>query len=266
MRFCSIASGSSGNCIYIGSGKTHILVDAGISAKRIEEGLLKAGISAGMLNGILITHEHADHIQGIGVISRKYMVPIYATKGTIEGIRGAKNTGKLQAGLLHEIRMDEPFILGDLTVNAFAISHDANEPSAYRIESEGKSIAVATDMGKYDEYTISRLMNLNAVLLEANHDVHMLEVGKYPYPLKRRVLSDTGHLSNEMCGRLLCKIMHDDLRHIVLCHLSRDNNYPELAYETVKLEILLGTGAPLKEEQTNLIVARCDTASGIMDV
>ncbi len=134
MRLCSIASGSSGNCIYVGDDQTHLLVDTGISKKRIEEGLSKLEIKGDELEGILITHEHVDHIQGLGVFSRKYEIPIYATPGTIEGIRNCKKLGKLPEGLLHEIEIDHPFSLGTLNIDPFAISHDANEPSGYELE------------------------------------------------------------------------------------------------------------------------------------
>ena len=211
MRLCSIASGSSGNCIYIGDDTTHLLVDTGISKKRIEEGLKELEIKGDELQGILITHEHVDHIQGLGVFSRKYAVPVYATHGTIEGIKANKNIGRLPEGLLHEVQVDQTFRLGDMDIRPFAISHDANEPSGYRIENGSKPAAVATDLGIYDDYTIENLKNLNGIVLEANHDIHMLEVGPYPYPLKRRVMGDKGHLSNELSGRLLCDILHDDM-------------------------------------------------------
>lgn len=265
MRLCSIASGSSGNCIYAGSETTHLLVDTGISKKRIEQGLNTLDIKGEELNGILITHEHIDHIQGLGVFSRKYEIPIYATHGTIEGIQNCKSLGKMPEGLLHEIAVDQPLELGDLTVHPFAISHDANEPSGYRIEQGDKSVAVATDIGIYDEYTVKNLKNVNALVLEANHDIHMLEVGPYPYPLKRRVMGDKGHLSNELSGRLLCDILHDDLKQVVLGHLSKENNYPELAYETVKLEVTLGDN-PYKGEEIPMMVAKRDEVSDIITV
>ena len=265
MRLCSIASGSSGNCIYVGSDNTHLLVDTGISKKRIDAGLKELEIKGEELDGILITHEHSDHIQGLGVFSRKYGVPVYATPGTIEGIKGYSSLGKLPEGILHPIHIDESFTLGDITVDPFRISHDANEPSGYRMNCGDKSVAVATDLGIYDEYTVSRLKNLDAVLLEANHDIHMLEVGSYPYPLKRRVMGDKGHLSNELSGRLLCDILHDNLMHIVLGHLSKENNYARLAYETVKLEVTLGdTG--FKGEDLHMFVAGRDTVSEIVTV
>ena len=263
MRLCSIASGSSGNCIYVGDDQTHLLVDTGISKKRIEEGLSKLEIKGDELEGILITHEHVDHIQGLGVFSRKYEIPIYATPGTIEGIRNCKSLGKLPEGLLHEIEIDHPFSLGTLNIDPFAISHDANEPSGYRIENGKKSVADATDLGVYDDYTVEHLSDLNAVVLEANHDIHMLEVGPYPYPLKRRVMGDKGHLSNELSGKLLCDILHDDLQYVVLGHLSKENNYEELAYETVKLEISIGDN-PYKGDDIPMMVAKRDQVSDII--
>lgn len=188
MRLCSIASGSSGNCIYVGSDHTHLLVDTGISKKRIEAGLKELDIKGEELTGILVTHEHSDHIQGLGVFSRKYGIPIYASPGTIEGIKGYSSLGKMPEGLFHPIRIDEKFSLGDITIDPFAISHDANEPTGYRMECAGKAAAVATDLGMYTDYVVGKLKNLDAVLLEANHDIHMLEVGAYPYYLKQRIL------------------------------------------------------------------------------
>jgi len=263
MRLCSIASGSSGNCIYVGDEHTHLLIDAGISKKRIEAGLDTLNVKGEEITGILITHEHVDHIQGLGVFSRKYEVPIYGTKGTIDGIRKCNNLGKMPDGLLHEIRIDEDFELGDITIHPFKISHDANEPSGYRMNNGSKAVAVATDLGKYDEYIVNKLKNLNGIVLEANHDIHMLEVGPYPYPLKRRVMGDKGHLSNELSGRLLCDILHDELKCVVLGHLSKENNYEELAYETVKLEVTMGDN-PYKGEDIPIMVAKRDTVSEII--
>ena len=265
MRLCSIASGSSGNCIYVGSDNTHLLVDTGISKKKIDAGLKELDIKGEELEGILITHEHSDHIQGLGVFSRKYEVPIYATPGTIEGIENYAPLGRMPEGLLHPIHTDESFILGDITIDPFRISHDAKEPSGYRMNCCGKSVAVATDLGIYDEYTVSKLKSLDAVLLEANHDIHMLEVGSYPYYLKRRVMGDKGHLSNELSGRLLCDILHDNLKHILLGHLSKENNYAKLAYETVKLEVTLSDNI-YKGEDLDMAVARRDMISEIITV
>ena len=264
MRLCSIASGSSGNCIYVGSDNTHLLVDVGISGKRVEQGLNSLELTGKDIDGILITHEHSDHIKGLGVIARKHQIPIYATGGTVDAL-SRMNLGKMPEGLYHEIQVDKGFKLGDIDVHPFAISHDANEPSGYRFEQDGKKIAVATDLGKYDEYTVENLKDLNAVLLESNHDIHMLEVGPYPYYLKQRVLGDRGHLSNELSGRLLCDILHNNLQSVLLGHLSKENNYEELAYETVKLEVTLGQN-PYKGDEIPIAVAKRDQVSAVIEV
>ena len=240
MRMCSIASGSSGNCIYIGDEQTHILVDAGISCKRIEEGLRQLGLSGKDLSGIFVTHEHSDHIKGLAVVSKRYHIPLYMTGGTADAIVRSKALGRDDEELIREIREDEPFMTGSLEVSAFSIPHDAAQPVAYRFESQGKSAAVATDMGKYTEYILDHLKGLDSILLESNHDLNMLQVGRYPYRLKLRIMGDRGHLSNESAGQLLCKVAHDGLKHVLLGHLSQDNNYEELALETVRNEITFG--------------------------
>ena len=264
MNLCSIASGSSGNCIYTGTDKTGILIDAGISAKRIEQGLASIDRKLGEVKGIFISHEHSDHIQGIGVLSRRYQIPIYGTKGTLGAIRQCKSLGNIDEDLYHEIQADEEIQIDDLTVRPFAISHDAAQPVAYRVESGGKSAAVATDLGIYDEKIIDRLQKLDVLLLESNHDIHMLQVGGYPYPLKQRILGDRGHLSNESAGKLLCELLHDDLKAVFLGHLSKENNYEELAFETVKLEIALGS-EKYQPDDFLIEVAKRDSVSRMME-
>ncbi len=238
MRLLSIASGSSGNSIYIGSDKTHILVDAGISNKRIEEGLNFAQISGSDISAVCITHEHSDHIKGLGVLARRYEIPIYATKDTIYAIKQDMTLGSFPSSLFREIKKDTVFTIGDINIRPFHIYHDALDPVGYRFECNGHTAAIATDMGHYDDYIVNNLSNVENLLLEANHDVRMLETGSYPYYLKRRILSDNGHLSNENCGRLISEILHDNIAHIFLGHLSKENNYPDLAFEAVRCEIL----------------------------
>lgn len=264
MRLCSIASGSSGNCIYVGSEQTHLMIDAGISGKRIEKGLNEIGLKTTEMDGILITHEHSDHICGLGVVARKCGVPIYATRGTIQAILKMKTLGDMDRELFHEIEPDRDFTIGDVTVSPVAISHDAAEPTAYIVRGEEKSIGVITDLGKYDPYIIERLQGLHVLLLEANHDIHMLEVGNYPYYLKRRILGDRGHLSNELSGQLLGHILHDKFKTVLLGHLSKENNYEKLAYETVRLEIGLGDN-PYKGDDFPIYVAKRDTISQIIE-
>lgn len=263
MRMCSIASGSSGNCIYVGSDATHLLIDAGISGKRTEEGLKELGLSGRDLDGILITHEHSDHISGLKVLARKYEIPLYATRGTIDAIRKMKNAGDIDPELWVEVREDQRFTLKDLTINPLRISHDAAQPVAYRISYGSRRVAVCTDLGEYNDYTVECLKGLDAILLEANHDVNMLQVGPYPYPLKQRILGKRGHLSNENSGRLLCRILHDGLKYISLGHLSQENNLPELAYEAVRMEITLGDN-PYSAEDFQIQVARRSEISPVM--
>lgn len=263
MRLCSIASGSSGNCVYIGSERTHLLVDAGISGKRIVSGLNELGMRPEEVDGILITHEHNDHIKGLGVLSRKYAIPIYATQGTMEGILEYSGLGEFDRSLLHSVSCDEDFLIGDMKIHPFRISHDAKEPCAYVAGQGEKKVAVATDMGMYDDYTVSNLRGLDALLLEANHDVKMLQVGTYPYYLKQRILGDRGHLSNENSGRLLCDILHDGFKGVLLGHLSKENNYERLAYETVKMEVTMGA-CPYSGEDFPISVAGRDRISEIM--
>lgn len=237
MRLVSIASGSSGNCIYIGTDNTHILVDVGISNKRIEQGLNEIGIKVSELDGVVITHEHSDHVKGLGVLARKYGIPIYGTKETWKEIETMKYLGEYPKELFSPILPDTEFSIGDMKIEPFRIDHDAANPVAYRISNTYKSVAVVTDLGHFDQYIIEHLQRLDALLLESNHDVRMLETGPYPYYLKQRILSDYGHLSNDNAGKLLNYILHDKMKYILLGHLSKENNYEKLAYETVKLEI-----------------------------
>lgn len=221
MRFVSLASGSSGNSTYIGTDHTHILVDAGISCRRIDTGLQDLGIKTKELNGIFITHEHSDHIQGLKVLSKKYQVPIYGTEETLEQIERIDKKKEIDTNLFRSILPDVPLEIGDMTVHPFSNSHDAANPLAYRVESGGKTAAVVTDLGTYSDYTIRNLEHVDVLLLEANHDVHMLETGSYPYYLKRRILSSMGHLSNDACGELLNSVLHDGIKNIFLGHLSK---------------------------------------------
>ncbi len=266
MELCSIASGSSGNCIYVSSGDTRLLVDVGISGKRVEEGLNSLGLKTAEMDGILITHEHSDHIAGLGVISRRLGIPVYATRGTIEAIRSIRTLGEIPSELFHEIRADEPFMLKDIRVAPVRVSHDAAEPVAYRLSKDESSVGILTDLGTYDDYTVKSFSGVEAILIEANHDVNMLQVGrKYPYALKQRILSDRGHLSNEACGRLLCKLLHDNLKQILLGHLSKENNLAELAYETVRLEILMDR-CPYRPEDFDIRVAGRSERSALLEV
>ncbi len=265
MRLCSIASGSSGNCIYIGSEATHLLVDVGISGKRTEAGLNELELTGRDIDGILVTHEHSDHIQGLGVLARKYGIPIYATAGTIEEMKNCSSLGKLDDELFCEVKEDTKFTIKDLTINPMRISHDAAQPVGYRVSYGQKKVAICTDLGVYNDYTVECLKGMDALLLEANHDVNMLQVGPYPYHLKQRILGDRGHLSNENSGRLLCRILHDKLQTVLLGHLSKENNLPELAFESVRMEINMGD-VPYKACDFDIRVARRSEVTPVVNL
>ena len=209
MEFGSIASGSSGNCIFASSDNSSVLIDTGISCKRIVEGLKLYNHKMEDLSGILITHEHSDHIAGLGVICRKYHIPV---------------------------------------------------------ESGNKAVAVATDMGCYSQYQVDHLQDLDAVLVESNHDENMLEVGPYPYPLKRRIMGEKGHLSNSAAGMLLCDILNDHMKTAYLGHLSKQNNYAALAYATVTSEITLNEDCPYREGDIPILVASRDMPMELLEL
>ena len=265
MRICSIASGSSGNCIYVGSDVTHLLVDAGISGKRTMQGVESLGIKMNELDGILITHEHNDHVNGLGVLARKYHIPIYATRGTIEAIQRMDGLGKIEEELFHPIIAQEKFTLKDITVNSIHVSHDAAEPVAYKFTCDGKKAAVITDLGTYNDYIIDNLKGMDALFMEANHDVRMLEVGPYPYYLKKRILGNRGHLCNEATGRLLSSVLHDNIKAVMLGHLSKENNMPELAYETVRLEVT-NSDTPYRADDFRIMVAKRSECSEVIEL
>ena len=264
MHLASIASGSSGNCIYIGSEKTHLIIDAGISGKKIEQGLNLIGLKTSELDGILITHEHSDHIKGIGVVARKCGIPIFATNDTACAILSCKSLGEIPEGLIRIINKDEDFSINDLTIHPFSSSHDAIDPTCYTIKRANKKIGFATDLGNYNDYIINNLSDSDLLFIEANHDVNMLSVGRYPYYLKRRILSDKGHLSNERSGQLISEVIHDNLKRIILGHLSKENNFEELAYETVQAEVNRLTSYNCSD--FNMLVAKRDDCTELIAI
>lgn len=240
MIMAPIASSSSGNCIFIEEEGTKLLVDAGLSKIKIERGLSTYDISPESLDGILITHDHSDHIKGLGVFLRKYEVPVYATMETIGSIFLNKKLGKLNKELFVPIEKESKFSVKNLWIHPIAICHDATDSVCYRFDAKDKSCAIVTDLGTYDANLLNKLQNLDAILIESNHDVDMLKNGDYPDYLKQRILGDNGHLSNELCGKLLNNIVNPKLKYVILGHLSKENNTPDLALDTVKNE--MGTG------------------------
>ncbi len=265
MRIVSFASGSSGNCIYIGSDDTHILIDAGISCKRILESLSQIGLSPDDISAVVVTHEHSDHVKGLGVLAKKLNIPIYATAATVEKLRELEFLEDYPDELFEAVTPDVYFSIGDLELLPFTVSHDAADPVGYRVKNGKKQAAVATDMGNYSQYTIDHLQGLNAVLLEANHDINMLLTGRYPYYLKMRILSDKGHLSNENAGQLLNAILNDSMEAVMLGHLSKENNYEALAYEAVRLEIDQGD-CPYCADDFPITIAHRDVMSEIINI
>lgn len=265
MRLLNIASGSSGNATYIGDGDTHILIDAGVSRKRILEGLRAADISLEDLDAILVTHEHADHISSLGVLERTREIPVYATVGTIRGIRECRSIGSFNHDVLHPITADDAFRIRDLRILPLQIDHDAREPVCFRIDSPSASCAVVTDLGEYNDYLLQNLKELDMLMLESNHDVRMLETGPYPYPLKMRILGKYGHLSNESSGMFLSGLLHDKIKHILLGHISKENNTRELAKMAVENEVT-ASDTPYRAGDFELRTLRPDQFSGLLEV
>lgn len=253
MQVYSIASGSSGNCIYVGTEESGVLVDVGISMKRICQGLALENLSLQMVKGILITHEHTDHVSGLGPILRKVPIPVFATRETIEAIWQKGNMNKIDKSIFHEIKPEQEFWIGEFRILPVSISHDAANPVCYTITGKGKKIGIATDMGMYTPPIVDSLKECDSLLIEANHDINLLQVGSYPYSLKMRILGEQGHLSNDACARLLQKLLHPGLQHVMLGHLSQENNFPELAYNTVSYE--LEQNDVWKTLNTDLLVA-----------
>lgn len=226
---CSFSSGSRGNCSLVTNGSTNVLVDAGISFSRLKRCLASLDLSVDDLDGVVITHEHTDHVCGLETLSQ--YVPVYAHERTAAAIE--KRSGKSLQNLALVKNYDLGFEVGDVSVVPFRLPHDAAYPLGYSFYYNGKKICVATDIGHITDGIVKNLSGSNVVLLEANHDVEMLKHGKYAEVLKRRILSDTGHLSNDSASEAVCRVLSDKLERIVLGHLSQENNLATLAYKTV---------------------------------
>lgn len=265
MKFMTIASGSSGNCSLIGSDKASLLLDAGVSRKKIQDGLKTCDMTLDDIDGILVTHEHIDHVRAIGVISRNKEIPIYATQGTCEALKACSALGEFDFELLKPISVEQPFFIGDIEVTAHSTWHDASDPVCYSLINNNKKVSVATDMGDYNDYIVDSLKESDILLIEANHDIRMLQAGSYPYKLKQRILGRYGHLSNEAGGRLIKSLLNAHINSIFLGHLSNENNHPELAYEAVKLE-LMGNKYSDDVRNFNLQVAKRDTYGTLIDI
>lgn len=230
MKFCSLYSGSSGNCLYLENGDTKILIDAGVSGKRIEENLKKIQVDPHELTALLLSHDHVDHTKGAGVLSRRYNIPIYANSGTWEV--ASTCLGKISPENRIVFASNQELTLNGLSVIPFSISHDAGEPVGFSITNGKNKISIVTDTGEISSDIMERIRDSDLAIIESNHDVDMLKAGPYPYPLKRRILGEKGHLSNEVAASAVLELVEKGLRRVMLAHLSEENNFPELAFET----------------------------------
>lgn len=226
---CMLASGSKGNCIHISSGTTNVLFDAGLSGVEIERRMKSRGLCPQSLDAIIVSHEHADHIHGVGVLSRRFRVPVYIAPDAEKA--AANRLGSLHT--VHPFDCGHGFAINDLVIHPFSVSHDAAAPAGFTIASGGRKIGLATDLGIATAMVKQHLKGCDMLVLETNHDPYMLETGPYPWPLKQRVKGRTGHLSNEAAKDLLMEVLHEQLAHVVLAHISETNNTPEKALSVV---------------------------------
>lgn len=260
LRFSSLSSGSSGNCIYIESDRSKILIDAGFSGKQVEKLLQSIHVDPTELDAILVTHEHSDHIKGVGVLSRRYRIPVIANEGTWCAM--SKKIGKIDEENILIFKNDLFFGLRDLDILPISTSHDSMEACGYIIQKNNKKISLVTDTGLYNLEMMDAMRDSDLFFVEANHDIHMLKNGFYPYHLKQRILSTKGHLSNEDAGRLLGDVIQGNGEKVFLAHLSQENNTPSLAYHTVN-NYLLSLGLDT-ERDIQMTVANRSTPSGIV--
>ena len=245
--FRSFDSGSSGNCYFLGTSSWGILIDAGISARSIQRYLREMGLDYANIMGVLITHDHADHIRAVGTLGERVHLPIYSTRAIHDGI-------DRNYGVREKLRTSQRYFekgveweLNGMRINTFGISHDSTECVGYVIDYLGQRVLIATDCGQTNLTMESYLSTANHVIVEANHDEQMLLNGPYPTYLKERILSPKGHQSNVTCGRLLAKNWNLDMRNVFLCHLSHENNDPNVAMNTIK-DILLDEGIMPNED------------------
>lgn len=230
-RFCSLFSSSSGNCTYIGSSGGGVLIDAGVSAKQISLKLNSIGVSEKDIGAVFVTHEHSDHIKGLRVFASKFGIPVYATEGTL---RELEKAGVLN-GKFPVYPIDGEVECNGQLISQFRTSHDVAESCGFSVTaSDGRRLCVATDTGIVTDEMRAALTGCDLALIESNHDIGMLRNGSYPYLLKRRILSDVGHLSNLACGEFITELIKSGTTRFVLGHLSKENNIPSLAYRTTK--------------------------------
>ena len=230
VRVCPLCSSSSGNSIYVSSGRTGILVDAGNTAKQLEILMRENQIDISTINAIFVTHEHSDHIKGLRVFASKYGIKIYASKGTMECL---SELGVLNGKFTYDVITPNGIEVNEMHITPFSTSHDSRESVGYVIKTaDNRKVAIVTDIGVVSDTVRSAIQGCDAIVIESNHEVRMLQNGRYPYFLKRRILSDVGHLSNESCAKELPNLVRTGTTRFILAHLSIENNDPRLAYNT----------------------------------
>lgn len=238
LKFISLSSGSSGNCYYLGLDGEGILIDAGIPARQIRGYLDKVGIAFETVRAVFVTHDHADHIKSLAALGNKYYLPIYATERTHVGISNNYcMTEKLSSGCTRYITKEEPLQFCNFRITAFEVPHDGTDNVGYFIEADGRNFCFITDLGHITETVASYAVRADYLVMEANYDEDMLRMGHYPPFLKDRITSPLGHLSNRVTAEFLAQNVSEHLRHIWLCHLSGENNHPEIAYKTVEYSL-----------------------------
>ena len=236
LNFCSLYSGSSGNSFFVGTESTNILIDAGVSSRKLEKALDSLLIDPHSINGILITHEHTDHTQGVGIFSKKFDIPVYVNSNTLDAM--PKQKEKICEKNIHYFEVGDCFYINELKINTFSVPHDATNPCGFNLYKDNKKISIATDVGHMTNDILHSLEDSSFVMLESNYDPDVLKYAPYPYHLKTRIAGPTGHLSNEVAGKTISHLMKSGLKGAMLGHLSKESNFPELAYKTVVDEII----------------------------
>ncbi len=238
LRFISLASGSSGNCYYIGTALYGILIDAGIGVRTIRKRLKEAGVPFEHVRAVFVTHDHADHIRAVGSLGEKYHIPVYSTQTILDGINRCYAVTEKLYNSRNPIRIASPVDIHDFQIEAFPVSHDASESVGYTITYKEKRFTIATDLGYIGNEVAVHIRQANYLVIESNYDEQMLREGSYPNYLKKRVASQTGHMANHETALFLSENYHSNLNYIYLCHLSKENNTPEKAYSAVSDKFL----------------------------
>ncbi len=261
LNFCSLYSGSSGNSLFIQTEDTKLLIDAGVSCKKIENALNDINIDPASIDGILVTHEHIDHVQGLGTLSKKFNLPVFVNQETLDAM--PKQRDKISEKNIKTFKISEKFSIGDIDIKPFSIPHDAANPCGFNIFKDDKKISIATDIGHMTNSIIKSLEESLFIMLESNYDPEVLRCSSYPFTLKSRIAGPTGHLPNEMAGKTISYLIKSGLKSAMLGHLSKESNFPELAYQTV-IDELISSNNNL--DSISLNVASRDIHSKILEI